>query len=74
MSNGALKELEKLMNEELKAKKLNVKVEMKGISAKVEAYEHNLLTEKIPTKEEALKIDDAFGNAIRKWKQKYSIE
>ncbi len=74
MTDRALKELEKIINEELKAKGLNVKIEIKGMSAKVQAYEHNLLTEKIPTEEEARKINDAFSKAIEKWKKKYSIE
>lgn len=74
MGNGALKELEKIMNDELKAKELNVKVEMKGIDVEAEAYEHNLLFGKTPTEQEAKKIDEAFSVAIKKWKKKYSIE
>jgi len=74
MSNGALKELERFMNEELKAKGLNIKVEMKSMSAKVEAYEHNLLYKKTPTDEEAKKMYEAFGIAIEKWKKKYLIK
>jgi hypothetical protein len=73
MSNGALKELERYMNEELKAKGLNIKVEVKGMSDKVEAIEQNLLTEKVPTKEDALKINEAFSKAVENWKKKYHI-
>jgi len=70
MNNKTLKELGKIMNEELKAKDLNITVEVKGSDSQ------GILTNVSgkDLEDEAKKYQEAMSIAFEKWKKKHIKE